>query len=244
MKRFIVDPIRTVVTIVVALLATGWASATVMVIGWMRPDSPMIDRVLRRWSRIWLAVGGVTLHIEGGEHVDPSRSYVVVSNHRSNFDIMVNFLAVDLPIRFLAKKELFALPLVGAAMRAIGMVEVDRHRGGLVHTQLNSDAGEAVAHARSLMVYPEGTRTRDGSMQEFKKGAFAIAVVAGLPILPVTIQGSYIAWPAKGLVRGGPIRVSISKPIETEGMGRRDIVRLTKEVRQLILDDYNRLAST
>jgi 1-acyl-sn-glycerol-3-phosphate acyltransferase len=79
-----------------------------------------------RWSRLWLGAAGVDLRVVGGENVDPDRSYVVVANHSSNLDIMACFLALPLPIRFLAKKELFRLPLLATAMRDIGIVEVDR----------------------------------------------------------------------------------------------------------------------
>lgn len=243
MKRFLVDPIRTVLVWIVGVISTTITSATVTAIAAVRPDSPAIDRTLRAWSRSWLWVAGVDLEITGSEKIDPSRSYVIVSNHRSNLDIMVNFLAAPVPIRFLAKKELFRIPLVGTAMRAIGIIEVDREKGAAIHNQLNAEAGDALTHARSIMVYPEGTRTRDGSMQPFKKGAFAIAVANELPIVPITIEGSYQVWPPESLVRGGRIRAHVGDVIETTGMTRRDIITLTKDVRQLILDDYARLAS-
>ncbi len=168
---------------------------------------------------------------------------MIVSNHLSTIDIFANFLAVPVPIRFLAKRELFSVPVLGGAMRAIGIIEVDRDRHGTsVQNKLNDDTNEALTHRHSIMVYAEGTRSRDGVLRPFKKGAFAIAVNKQLPILPVTIQGAREAWPPGGMVKGGHVQVSIGKPIEVAGSDRSDIPRLLDETRRMIHDTYEHLA--
>ena len=135
------------------------------------------------------------------------------------------------PIRFLAKKELFRIPILAPAMRAIGIVEVDRSARSAIHEQVNRQARELVASGRSLIIYPEGTRSRDGELRPFKKGAFTMAVAGGIPILPVTIAGTYRAWPpGQLLVPGGrTITAVIDPPIETAGMKREDVTRLTED---------------
>jgi len=134
---------------------------------------------------------------------------------------MACFLALPVPIRFLAKKELFRIPILAQGMRAIGIVEVDRQARIAIHEQLNAQAKELIAAGRSVIIYPEGTRTRTGELGPFKKGAFTIALGLGLPLLPVAIDGSYEAWkPGTFLIRGGrEITVEILPPIETDECG-------------------------
>lgn len=212
-------------------------SAALIVVAAVRPNSPLLDRILRKWSQAWFTLGGVTFSTDGAT-IDESRSYVIVSNHQSNFDIMADLLAVPVPGRFMAKKELYRIPVIGSAMKATGMVKVDRTQHGTsVHAQLTADARANTDAARSVIVYPEGTRSRTGELMAFKRGAFAIAIAGELPILPVTIAGSYRAWPPKGAVRGGPIVARVHDPIETVGMTKDDIGSLSERVRLAIASD-------
>lgn len=229
------DVVRTGWTLFVGAIATLVFGTSEIVLAHVNPTSPSIEAVARRWSRWWLRAGGVRLEVRGQENVDPRRSYVVVANHRSDFDIMACFVAVPVPIRYLAKQELFRVPVLASAMRAIGIIEVDREAHASIHDQINRQAKDLVAKGRSLMIYPEGTRSRDGSMRPFKKGAFTMAVAAGLPVLPVTIHGSRAAWPPVRLVRGGTITVVIDDPIETEDLGRKEIDALRDGVRDLMI---------
>ncbi len=244
MKRLLVDPLRTVATLVVGVVATVVAALAVMGLAWRNPRSPLIDRVARAWSWVWLAVGGVHLEVIGREHVDRSQSYVVVSNHLSNFDIMAHFAALPIPIRYLAKKELFRIPLLAPAMRAIGIVEVDRTAGVAIHEQVNRQARHNIEEGRSLIIYPEGTRTRTGELREFKKGAFTIAVTLGLPILPVSIHGTWEAWtPESKLIHGGHVKVIIHPAIDTSGFGLKDADRVRAEAKTTIAESYELLRS-
>lgn len=227
--------IRTGWTLFVGAMATLLIGSSVIVMAHLNPTSPRIESLARAWSRWWLVAGGVKLEIRGQERVDPKQSYVIVANHRSDFDIMACFIALPVPIRYLAKQELFKVPVLASAMRSIGIIEVDRDAHASIHEQINRQAKQLTEAGRSLMIYPEGTRTRDGSMGTFKKGAFTMAVSAGLPVLPVTIHGSRAAWPPLKLVRGGPITVVIDDPIETDGLGREDVEGLRERVRDLIV---------
>jgi 1-acyl-sn-glycerol-3-phosphate acyltransferase len=195
----------------------------------------MIDRVIRGWSRVWLTTSGTRLEVEGGDNIDPGRSYVVVANHLSALDIMACLLAVPLPIRFLAKKELFRVPVLAQGMRLVGIIEVDREARGAIHSEVNRQSRELIEKGRSLIIYAEGTRPRNGVMKQFKKGAFTMAISSGLPVLPLSLHGSYEAWPpGKPLIRGGLIRAVIDKPIETEGMSNADTGDLRDQVREII----------
>lgn len=236
---------RSILTVLVGLVSTLIASALVIPLGHLRPTSPAIERVARAWSRAWLWAAGVELIVEGSKNIDPGRSYVVVANHLSDLDIMACFLAVPLPIRFLAKKELFRIPILSTAMRSIGIVEVDRQAHTAVHDQINAQTRQLVEAGRSLIIYPEGTRSRQGGLAPFKKGAFTIAVSSGLPVLPVAIQGSYEAWPPESLlVRGGRIQVAIDPAVETKAMTQLDTNGLRDQVHETIAARLESLAQS
>lgn len=226
---------RTILTWTVGVIATIIGAFLVVVIALINDTSPWIERVIRGWSRAWLIASGTKLEIEGQENVDPSRSYVVVANHLSSLDIMACFLAVRLPIRYLAKKELFRVPILAQGMRAVGIIEVDRDARSAIHAEVNRQAKDLIAKKRSLIIYAEGTRPRNGLMRPFKKGAFTMAIAAGLPILPLSIHGSYEAFkPGQPWVRGGTIRVVVDPAIPTKGMGQADVTALRDRVQDLI----------
>lgn len=226
MPRLILDSVRTFITFPVMMVVTAIVSVTVIILASINRTSPLIDRTIRWWSWSWLWVTGTRFEVRGT--FDPTQSYVVISNHASWLDIMANFLATPVPLRFLAKKELFRIPLLAPAMRAIGIVEIDRSKATSLHEWINEQAATVADRAQSIMVYPEGTRTRTGELQRFKSGAFYIAVENQLPILPVAIHGSFEAWPPGPLVHGGSIVVEIGEPIPTEGLGTEDVQPLTR----------------
>jgi 1-acyl-sn-glycerol-3-phosphate acyltransferase len=233
--RLLIDIPRTIITVVAGVLATIIAVLLIAIIVPFNNNSPTIDRIIRAWSRVWLATSGTRLEVEGGDNIDPNRSYVVVANHLSALDIMACLLAVPLPIRFLAKKELFRVPVLAQGMRLVGIIEVDREARGAIHSEVNRQSRELIEQGRSLIIYAEGTRPRNGVMKPFKKGAFTMAIRSGLPVLPLSIHGSYEAWPpGKPVVRGGLIRVMIDKPVETDGMTSADTGDLRDQVREII----------
>jgi 1-acyl-sn-glycerol-3-phosphate acyltransferase len=217
--RWLLYGFRTLLTGIVGIVWTVVSVAIVLVVVLFNRESPVIEGVIHAWSRAWLWASGSTLDVSGGENIDPAQSYVVVANHLSTLDIMACLLAVPLPIRFLAKKELFRIPVLAQGMRAVGIIEVDREARGSIHATVNKQAKELIAAKRSLIIYAEGTRPRDGVLRPFKKGAFTMAIAAQLPVLPLTIHGSYEAFPpGQMLVRGGTIEVVIDPAIETIGM--------------------------
>ncbi len=235
---------RSVFTIVVGLLATLVAAPLAYVVGRRDPSSKTVDKITNAWAGVVLWAAGVDLEVSGLEKVDTSRSHVVVANHQSNLDIMVCFAAIPLPIRFLAKKELFKVPILAPAMRAIGIVEVDRQARSAALTSINEQSAEVVRRGHSLIIYPEGTRSRSGQIAPFKKGAFTMAVAAGMPVLPVTIHGAWQAWqPETLVVHGGKIRVVIDDPIPTEGLHRADVESIRNKAFEVVDGRFERLAA-
>lgn len=224
-----------------AVAMTGWACVSILVIAVRDPHSPLMTKIMERWAHRFLRLARTTMEVRGSENIDSSQSYVVVSNHRSDLDIPVDILATGLPIRFMAKKELFEVPVFGQTLRALGMIEVNRQQGASTHRVVNDAARLVSDHQYSIVVYPEGTRSWDGTLQPFKKGAASVAIEHSMPILPVTIQGSDQAWKVGGLIRGGHVRVEIGEPILTEGLTRHEVASLTEQTRQVIEAAYARL---
>jgi len=236
MYRFLIAALRTFFGGLLVLGATAVFGSYVWLVGSFRPTAPSIEWCITTWSRVFLAALGVHLEVEGKWRVDPEGSYVYVSNHLSNLDVPVHFLVTPTPIRYLAKKELFSMPIVGGAARAVGIVEVDRRRASAEIKQINRQLEAAVAAGNSLMIYPEGTRSRDGRPRRFKKGAFRIAIDHELAVVPVAIQGTYEAWPpGSKLIYGGRVRAMLHAPIPTEELGPRDAGELMEQVQSTIL---------
>ena len=229
--RALRDALRTAYTFGVGFPVTMGYATLIWLIASFRPRSRRLDPLTRSWGRMCLRLAGSELEVSGLENLDVERSYVVISNHLSGFDIMAHFAALPIPIRFLAKTELFKIPMFGKAMRAIGIVEINRGAGRSIHDHINTTAKDAVAKGRSLIIYPEGTRPHDGQIQSFKKGAFTIATSMQLPVLPIATTGSYDVWrPGKWLIHAGPIHIKVMPAIETDSMEVTDADDLRQRV--------------
>lgn len=230
------------VTVAAGVSATLVLGLTLLVVARLRPHSPWVDRIVRAWSRAWLAPAGVRVSVEGLQHIDADRSYVVVSNHLSTFDIMALFVALPLRLRFLAKHELYRIPVLGPVLRTLGMVEVDRSRPDI--EMINSQAAEVLSSGHSIVAFPEGKRSRDGTLGVFKVGAFAIAVANRALVCPVTIEGSRDCWePGERRISPGRVRVVAGEVIDAAAFDRDEVGRLRDETRQVVETAYQRLLS-
>jgi 1-acyl-sn-glycerol-3-phosphate acyltransferase len=178
----------------------------------------------------------------GAGHIDPARGYVVVSNHLSALDIMVLFAFLPIPLRFLAKRELFGIPIFGRTMRAVGIVEVDRRQPD--RDAINRQSAQVLSRGQSIMVFAEGSRSRDGALRPFKAGAFAIAIANQSPLCPVTIAGSQHCWaPDQHIIHPGRIRLAVDETIETGGYQAEGLELLRDRTRSVIEATYRRLAA-
>jgi 1-acyl-sn-glycerol-3-phosphate acyltransferase len=166
----------------------------------------------------------------------PGESYVVMSNHQSHFDIPVVFQALGIPVRMVAKRELFGIPVMGAAMRYSGFVEIDRSRHAKAVRSLDA-ARERMARDRtSVWIAPEGTRSADGSIGKFKRGGFHLAIDARLRILPVAIDGSLKVHRSGDVTvhKGQVVRVAIGAPVDAPQLGKPRTDELMQIVRSSI----------
>lgn len=242
MLRTVIAPIRTLIGVPLAVIWTIVCATGAMIAARFRPTSPATDWFAAAWGKVLIALAGVRTTIEGLEHVDTAQSYVFVSNHISGLDPPFHLAKMPVGIRFLAKKELFKVPIFGPGMRSIGMVETDRTAGVTAHRKINEQVAYVIEIGRSLMVYPEGTRSRDGEMKTFKKGAFRIAIDNGMPIVPVTISGTEQAWPVDSkLIRGGRVKMVFGEPILTTDLDAGAIDDLRDCTRAVMLETYDRI---
>jgi 1-acyl-sn-glycerol-3-phosphate acyltransferase len=191
--------------------------------------------VIQVWSRAFLLVAPITYTVEGTEHIKPGVQYFFLSNHLSNFDVPVLFRAIPTPIRYLAKKELYKIPVFATALKVGGIIKIDRGAGASSYAAINEGVANAKKNGYSLIVFAEGTRSRDGDLQPFKKGAFRMAVATGLPVVPVTINGTWEVWPpGSKFFYKGKATVVIHEPIETADLTAADIGSLRDDVRIVI----------
>ncbi len=175
---------------------------------------------------------GVRWEVVGREKIDPSGTYIFMSNHTSNIDPPVLVPCLGQRVFILAKKSLFKIPILGTAMWLAQLIPVDRsNRESAVESVRR--AIEVLKSGLSLLVYPEGTRSRDGRLLPFKKGPFHLAMDSGISVVPITIVGANEAWPkGKFVMRPVTIRIIFHEPIDPKQYASRDA--LTDAVRQAI----------
>jgi 1-acyl-sn-glycerol-3-phosphate acyltransferase len=206
-----------------ALLAgTVWYGSTVILAALLRlrhgPDSAY-ERAARSWARLLLRAAGVTVTSVGAEHVSRTEAQIVVANHQSWFDILAIFLVTPVEVRFVAKKELFAIPFFGQVLTALGHVRLDRANLKQAITAYEVAAKYIKERRLSILVFPEGTRSRTGSLQPFKTGPFVLALEAGAPVVPAYVAGTFGILP-KGSIRVRPhaVEVRFGEAIPTAGL--------------------------
>ena len=166
----------------------------------------------RLWARLGLALSGVNMTLAGTEHL-PEGPVIFMSNHQSNFDILSLLAAMPRQIHWIAKKELFEIPVFGPSMRRGGYIPLDRGNGRKA-LQSMDEAAATIHQGKSVVLFPEGTRTPDGNLLPFKRGGFILARKAAVPVIPVTINGSGRINPA-GHIRlySGNIHITLHPPL-------------------------------
>ena len=201
-----------------------------------RRSTSEVKAAPRWWSRMITRVSGVTVQVEGMENLEVGKPYIFAANHQSQFDIFAldGYLLVD--FRWLAKKELLRIPLVGHAMKLSGTVFIDRSRGRQAMKSL-TEAAKRIADGTSVVVFPEGTRSVDGRLQPFKSGAMYLAIKSGVDIVPMSISGGFEILP-KGnfLARPGQLRIRIGEPIASSDYNQKQKQELADVLHEKVAD--------
>ena len=234
--------LRSAITYLVAGFTTVGVVISLVIHAAFRSGGPFSDRILNAFGKSWVLMSGMRLKVSGLENIKKGTPYIIVANHRSNMDIMTLLTALPIPIRFLSKKEVYKFPLLGAAMRGAQMIPLDRTMGRKELVAIIRGARSLVAEGRSLVVFPEGTRSVTGEMLRFKTGAVHIAAQLGCPVLPVVISGTGAIWPPQSfLIKGGPVNVKVLPPITLNKRAARRGSQVTHEIRQILIEELARL---
>jgi 1-acyl-sn-glycerol-3-phosphate acyltransferase len=217
---------------------TGVFSTVVSALS-LRKDVERADQALVLWGRSVLASAGVRHEAVGLENIPAEGHVVFVSNHQSHFDAPLNFAHIRKHTRYVAKAELFKIPVFGAAMRRAGNIPVERTGGGGDRSRL-SDAARAVRERVSVLFFAEGTRSEDGLLRPFKKGAAALAIQAGVPVVPLAVSGTRLILPKGGrAVRWGQrVALVVGEPISTQGLTLQDRDALTRRLEDAVAQLY------
>lgn len=200
----------------------------------------------RSWAWMNLAITGTRVKVKGKENIERKRSYIVMSNHQSHFDVWALISRLPLQLRFVMKMELRKIPIFGLGCERLGMIYVNRLDSDKSHKSIE-EARKKVEAGVSVLFFPEGTRSPDGNLLKFKKGGVVMAINTNTPILPITINGSRFALPKDHplKMKPGKIEMLIHEPIEVKGLNYEDRNRLLEEIREIIegsLDmDYGKL---
>lgn len=194
------------------------------------------DRVLelaRQWSRVIARTTHIEITSELRAPLEAS-SYVFMANHSSGADVWALYVALPLRVRMVAKKQLGWIPIFGWAMHAGRFIFIDR-RDATAARRTIADAARRITAGDSVLLFPEGTRSRDGHLGPFKKGGFHLAMNAGVPIVPCAVRGAHRVLPrGSAFPRPGRIHVVVGAPIPTAGLGDRDREALVARVREEI----------
>jgi 1-acyl-sn-glycerol-3-phosphate acyltransferase len=179
---------------------------------------------------------GIKVDVIGRESIDRKKTCIFMANHLSYIDGPLLFWLIPQSVRVLIKKEAFRYPIIGLGMRLAGFVPVDR--SGLKSGKKSIDkAAELIRKRRySFLIFPEGTRSRDGHIQPFRRGALFLAVNSQAPVIPVSISGSYDLMPKGSLSKKkGRIKVMFHPEVSVQGLSKDDIPDLMKKIRDLII---------
>jgi 1-acyl-sn-glycerol-3-phosphate acyltransferase len=210
---------------------------------------PFSRRLARKFARLWnrhvLRAGGVRVKVTGREKLDASERYVFMSNHQSALDIPIIYTAIGEQISFLAKKELFMIPLFGWGMWAIGHTSIDRQNARKAHASIAKAIDRLNRENVSLVLFPEGTRSKDGKVLDFKTASFSLALQAGVRLVPIAIKGAIDRLPPKSSrIVPGEVTLEIGDPIgveELQGKNKAELCAMVHETIKVMVERVERV---
>ncbi len=217
-------------------LATAVCGTAALVASLFAKTGRTQHRIARLWARLCLLAAGARLRIEGEENLRKYPAAVYASNHTSYMDTPVVFASLPFQFRILAKKELWTLPFIGWYLARSGQMPIDTENPRSTLSSLGK-AAQALKGGMSLFVFPEGSRTPDGTTKEFLAGAAYLAIRAQAPLVPIALSGVYDLLPIHTRhFYPGAVRLMAGEPISTAGLTLRDANQLTETLRQAIAE--------
>jgi 1-acyl-sn-glycerol-3-phosphate acyltransferase len=216
------------------IIATTVFGLLAILVSYFTKTGDGVHMVARWWGRSILWVSGIKVQVHGMEHIDPNRSAIYMSNHQSNYDIPVFYGALPVQFRWVAKAELFKIPIFGQGMQGAGYISIDRSDRKSALLSLKK-AAQSIRNGTSVLFFPEGTRSSDAALQPFKAGGFVLALESGVPIVPMAVQGTFSIMP-KGakLIRRSLVRLTIQPAIDPGAYTRKTKDQLIARVQASI----------
>ena len=228
------QPYKYLVVAPALVLVTAFFATLVLILSFFTNARTASRRAAVPWARVMAWVTPIRVEVEGRENIDPHQSYVLVSNHQSQYDIFMLYGWLGVDFKWVMKQELRKVPGVGVACERLGHIFIDRSNHAAAIATLEA-ARTKIVDGTSVIFFPEGTRSTDGRLLRFKRGAFRMAVDLGLPILPLTVTGTRDVLPANTSdLMPGSARLIIHEPISIEGVTVEGCQELSDRVREVI----------
>jgi 1-acyl-sn-glycerol-3-phosphate acyltransferase len=232
--------IRTLFIIFWDVILTGFFAVMAILTSFVSAGGKTLYKVGRIWAKCILAASSIKVTVKGFSNLNRTGSFIYMPNHVSNFDIPVLQAYLPVQFRWLAKAELFKIPIFGYAMKRAGYISINRFDRKAAIQSLNK-AAEIIRNGTSVIIFPEGTRSQNQNIQSFKKGGFVLAVDSGVPIIPVIIHGTWSIMQKKQiLVKPGNVVLEIKKPINTSDYTRKTKDDLMEKVRNIMVESYEK----
>lgn len=195
----------------------------------------------RTWSRLILATSRIRVTVDGLDRAGQGGPTILCVNHQSSMDIPVLLAHLPFQFRFVAKRSLFRYPFMGWHMRRSGYIAVGRDRPGEARKSVDESAAK-IREGYPVVIFPEGGRSRDGNFLPFKSGAFHLAILSGVPVTPVTLNGTMaVLRPDSVHIRPGKVELIVHPPIPTTGLTRDNASALSKRVRLQMLSRFKKI---
>lgn len=234
---------RSVLLVIAGVIVTAFMSGCAVAFAFIRPDENTIHKVAQIWAKMLLRLAGTKVHLIGKENILSGKPQIFMANHQSDFDILIVLSYIPEQFRWIVKKELFNIPLFGSAMRNAGYIEIDRQNREKAMMSIDR-AATKIKEGKSVMSFPEGTRSKDGNIKPFKQGMFYLAIMSGVPIVPISIIGAREIMEKRSLhIKPGKITMVIDKPVDVTGFTLENRHELIEKVRSIIIGNFEKYSN-
>lgn len=229
---------RSALLVFIAVIVTAFMSVCALIFPRISPGENKAHKIANLWARMLLKLTGIRVKMLGLENVLTNRPQIFMANHQSDFDILIVLAHIPGQFRWIVKKELFKIPVFGKAMKSAGYIEIDRQNHERAMQSLK-DAAQKIREGKSVVTFPEGTRSKDGTIQPFKQGLFHLAIQAGVPVVPISIIGAHKIMPKRSLtIHRGEITIIIDRPVDVTEYTIDTRGDLIKRVRDTIIRNF------